>query len=224
MQHVEHQEHEPIAAPSPPQKPSGWLFIGSVKLIISTIFIGLIWMFGLLYFIDQIPKQRTKSKQQVDAAIVLTGGSKRIEHGFSRVANRLAKELFISGVNNKATPAHIVEQVKRQSRPVDNDKITLGYKAHSTIGNAEEVQRWIIVNDIQSIRLITANYHMPRSLHEFGLVLPHTVQVIPDPVFPKGFDIRRWLEDSNSRRLVMNEYHKFLISHVRHFIVRMQIP
>lgn len=194
------------------------------KLVIVAILLVTWWAYGLFYFVDQIPTQPTISKQKVDAAIVLTGGSKRIAHGFSRVANKLAEELFISGVNDDATPTHIVEQVKRKSRPVPANKITLGYKARTTIGNAEEVQEWIIQHNIRSIRLITANYHMPRSLHEFSLVLPHAVEVLPDPVFPKGFDITRWKEDSNSRRLVMSEYHKWLASHLRHFFVRMQIP
>ena len=194
------------------------------QFIISVVLIVAVWLVGLLYFVSLIPDTPNVSDKKVHAAIVLTGGSKRVAHGFEQLSGGLADELFISGVNDETTPEHVVKQLKQKISAELSSKVTFGYKARSTIGNAEEVVSWINKQRIGSIRLITANYHMPRSLQEFAFVLPESAVVVPDPVFPDGFDISRWLVDSNSLRLVMSEYHKFLASHLRHLLVVSQSP
>ena len=44
----------------------------------------------------------------------------------------------------------------------------------NTNGNAIEAKQWIEQNGIKTITLVTANYHMPRSLLEFKKALPNT--------------------------------------------------
>lgn len=187
------------------------------------IFCLVVWMVGLTFFVRQIPQTPQTSTEVVDAAIVLTGGSKRIHHGFVRVAEDLAGEVFISGVGDEVTPKDVVKQAREKTRPINNSQLTLGHEARSTIGNAAEVRAWVIQNDITSIRLITANYHMPRSMQEIRFALPESIILIPDPVFPDGFDISRWLSDTSSRKLVMSEYHKFLAGQLRHLLIKLNL-
>lgn len=184
---------------------------------------GIGWMLGLSVFVSQIPKEVNSSQFTTDAAIVLTGGSKRVHHGFIRVAEGLAKQVFVSGVNNDATPKAVIDQASKEVSEISEDDITLGYDARSTIGNAEEVKHWVKESHITSIRVITANYHMPRSLSELRFVLDKSVIIIADPVFPDKFDINGWLSDSNSRRLVFSEYHKFLASKFRHILIKLNL-
>lgn len=192
------------------------------KFLISTLFLGVVWAAGLYQFVQLIPTQPQLSNQRVDAAIVLTGGAMRVEHGLAVVSSGKAREVFITGVNDDATPEHVIAAATSQADMPNQDNITLGYKARSTIGNSLEVKQWIESHNIHSIRIVTANYHMPRSLLEFHFMLPESMLMIADPVFPDGFDISRWVSDSNSRRLVMSEYHKYLAATLRHWLVRWQ--
>ena len=200
-----------------------WLSKLLKRFFISTLLIGMAWAVCLWCYVASMPTEPQTSTVKVDAAIVLTGGAARIEHGFARVSEGVADQLFISGVNDETTPEHIIMTVKQSVKNISDEQVTLGYKARSTIGNAMEAGWWIGENRITSIRLITANYHMPRSLLEFNDSLPADIHIITDPVFPDGFDISRWLSDSNSRRLVMSEYHKFIASYIRHWILKLEV-
>jgi uncharacterized SAM-binding protein YcdF (DUF218 family) len=66
----------------------------------------------------------------------------------------------------------------------------------------------------RSLVLVTANYHMRRSLLEFRRALPEA-RVEPHPVFPEGFRIEAWWRWPGTFALVQGEYHKFLAALVR---------
>ena len=61
-----------------------------------------------------------------------------------------------------------------------------------------------------TVRLVTANYHMPRSLMEFGAAMPG-VKLVPYPV---AADTLRMLSWENAKRL-QGEYVKYLASTLR---------
>ena len=84
--------------------------------------------------------------------------------------------------------------------------------ADNTRGNAEETADWIRREKIISIRIVTASYHMPRSLLEFHQVLPAGITIIPHPVFPGGFLTESWWRDVNALKLAISEYHKYLLA------------
>ena len=92
--------------------------------------------------------------------------------------------------------------------------MVLGHTADDTRGNATETARWIKKEGFRSLRLVTANYHMPRSLLEFNRLMTG-IRIIPHPVFPKGFKAERWWVRWGSLRLVVSEYAKYLIALVR---------
>lgn len=152
-----------------------------------------------------------------DAIIVLTGGNDRIAQGVKLLAKGKAEKLLISGVNRKSEFSDLLSV-----QGVDDllavgaglaDKISLGRKAVNTVGNAEEAKEWASKNNVKSIILVTANYHMPRALVEFRKLLPST-EIEPYPVFPKNFNKKNWMDDKFVRDLIVREYNKYLYSSI----------
>lgn len=168
------------------------------------------WGFGLLWFSERISHNAESLEQSTDAIIVLTGGIDRVPTGLSLLAEGRAQRLFISGVHEHVKVKELIAQASPNERDrIKLSQIDLGYAAENTTQNAQETARWVHENNIQTLRLVTANYHMPRSLLEFSLTLPH-VKIIPHPIFPKRFYRKEWWQFSPTFNLVIREYHKFL--------------
>ena len=62
----------------------------------------------------------------------------------------------------------------------------------------------------QSIRLVTASYHMPRSIQEFHHYMPQ-VRLVPHAVFPVKFKREQWWRWPGTASLILTEHQ---ISHV----------
>jgi uncharacterized SAM-binding protein YcdF (DUF218 family) len=92
--------------------------------------------------------------------------------------------------------------------------VSLGYEAETTYGNAQETARWVERNDFASVRLVTAAYHMPRSLLEFRRRMPE-VTIVPHPVFPDHVKQDEWWRWPGSTHLLVGEYAKYLVARVR---------
>ena len=60
-----------------------------------------------------------------------------------------------------------------------------------------------------SLRLVTAGYHMPRSLLEFRRALPG-VRIVPHPVFPERVRQADWWAFPGTAWLIVGEYVKYL--------------
>ena len=101
---------------------------------------------------------------------------------------------------------------------IPEGSVTLGYQAHSTLGNAEETAQWVAREHIKSIRLVTGSYHIPRSVYELHEAMPGIV-IIPEPVFPSHFAHNEWWQFSASIRLVLSEYHKYVTSMIVHTLL-----
>ena len=133
------------------------------------------------------PPRCAMPEQPVDAIVVLTGGDVRLAEGFALLDRGLAKKLLISGVSNGVDMPALLQTLNGTPQPTQavlDCCVTLGYDARSTEGNARESLRWLGDNNFTTIRLVTANYHMNRSLLEFRRVMPQ-ITVIPNPVFPR---------------------------------------
>ena len=65
-----------------------------------------------------------------------------------------------------------------------------------------------------SLRLVTASYHMPRSLFEFRRAMPG-IRIIVHPVFPEGFKHTDWWLWPGSTGLILSEFTKYLMALVR---------
>lgn len=168
-----------------------------------------------------MPRAPLSGSHKAEALVVLTGGSARVERGLAALAAGEAPLLLISGVGEQAT---VTEILNAHATPAIHDaidarggEIILDHFARSTISNAQESAKFIHQRGIRSIRLVTANYHMKRSLHEFRAACPD-IEIIADPVFPEGFNQQRWWQDHNTRRLLFSEFYKYGAALIRDMI------
>ena len=162
---------------------------------------------GFAAFMAQVPSEVSRDPSVTEAIVVLTGGRQRLSTGLKLQAQGLAKQVFISGVNPEVEPEELAGFGPLGKAQIDCC-VVLGYAAANTLGNAAETAAWARATDIQSIRLVTAAYHMPRSLFELRRVAPQ-LTVIPHPVFPPGYPEGGGLR-SDGVTLLLSEYHKLL--------------
>jgi uncharacterized SAM-binding protein YcdF (DUF218 family) len=172
-----------------------------------------VWFAGLVWFVQQIPAEAADPDGATDAIVVLTGGSLRVERGLALLAAGKGKKLFISGVYHGVEVGDLL-RVSRQSPEKSACCIALGHAADSTLGNALETASWMRAEDFHSLRLVTANYHMPRSLLEFARAMPGA-SIVPNPVFPEVSREKRWWMRPASLVLALVEYDKYLMALVR---------
>lgn len=176
--------------------------------------VAVFWVVSLAYFIHLIPRTPVGDSVTTQAIVVLTGGSLRISYGFELLEKEKAQQLFISGIAKQLTLDEVLTKHGATDRvremAMKEHRITLGFEADSTRGNAIETADWVKKESIKSIRLVTANYHLPRSMMELGRTMPHLI-IIPDPVFPDRFQMEGdWWKDTVTRTLVLSEFHKYL--------------
>lgn len=174
---------------------------------------ALSWLGGLFWFVAQVPREGPLSRAHTDAIVVLTGGSERLETGLRLLSEGYANKLFISGVARGVDVAQLLRVARR--RPGDLVCcIAVGYTADNTAGNARETAAWMHAHGYTSLRLVTASYHMPRSLVEFRRAMPN-ITIIPNPVFPPLFKRDDWWLWPGSAALLASEFSKYLVACLR---------
>lgn len=170
------------------------------------------WTIGWVGFASSIPTAVEDAATPTDAIVVLTGGRGRVETGVELLRQGLAPKLFVSGAGGRAS----LDDLLPDRLPVTPEiaaAVTLGREADDTPGNALETAAWTRRENIRSLRLVTAAYHMRRSLLELQTAMPQ-MRIIPHPVFPANVkaDWWRW---SGTSRLIAGEYTKFLLTWLR---------
>ncbi|MBO7257757.1 MAG: YdcF family protein [Alphaproteobacteria bacterium] len=95
----------------------------------------------------------------------------------------------------------------------ESANINIGHLASNTIGNAKETQIWVKENHINSIRLVTSNYHIYRSMIEFREQIPN-LKIIPHPVFSENIE-KKWWTSWQTCSLIFKEYNKLLYAYIR---------
>lgn len=175
-----------------------------------TIAAGLagVWLGGLVWFAVTMPTEIADPDTPTDAIVVLTGGTQRLDRGLDLLAAGKAKKLFVSGVHSGVEIADLL----RVSHPVPDwiaCCIVLGHEASSTLGNAFETASWMRREGYTSLRLVTASYHMRRSLLEFGRAMPD-IHVVAHPVFPELVKQAEWWATPAAALLLIGEYDKYL--------------
>ncbi len=174
--------------------------------IIAVLFLLSVWFAGFLWFNHQINSYENTAGIKTDAIVALTGGRNRISKAVALLNDGAAEKLFISGVS-KQTSLTQIEQLN-DLRIRQKQKVQTGSEAKDTIGNAIEADEWIKKNNVRSIRLVTSNYHLPRSILEFRHRSPE-VSIVPSPVYSDKVQTK-WWKNPGSFRLIATEYNKFL--------------
>lgn len=173
----------------------------------------ILWFVGLWRFAASMPTQIANPSSRTDAIVILTGGSLRVESGLQLLAAGKAKKLFVSGVYRGVDVAALLHAA-RQTPDSVGCCIVLGHAATDTLGNALETAAWMNAEGFHSLRLVTANYHMARSLLEFRRVMPD-VEIVPNPVFPEFLNAQPWWRSRRSALLIAGEYSKYLFALIR---------
>lgn len=176
------------------------------------------WFLGFLLFVAAIPNGVADRQTKTDAVIVLTGGGERLGEGFDLLSRGLAPRLYISGVAEGITLGELTKKIAEAGGTLPDEAtlkccVTLD-RAQNTIGNADISTQWISEQHIQSIRLVTANYHMNRSLLEFRRA-KSGISVVPNPVFPPEMRDPLWFIKPRVLIILGNEYHKYLVAGLR---------
>lgn len=201
-----------MSAPPDP-KPAPARRRGTRRIVAVPLVLLILWVCGLIWYAEDIPRGVADAATPTDAVVVLTGGSGRLDVGFNLLAEGRAKKLFISGV---AREVNIDELIRLYGQATDKGNadnlrccIAIGHTAGDTIGNARETAQWMAQEQFSSLRLVTASYHMRRSLLEFHRAMPNTT-MIAHPVFPQGFRAGEWWRWPGTLNLLISEYTKFL--------------
>ena len=175
-----------------------------------TAIVCVIWFAGLLWFSTQVPSGGEAPETRTDAIVVLTGGTGRLEMGLRLLEKKFAEHLFVSGVARGVDVAALLRVARRAPEELECC-ISVGYRADDTAGNAEETAGWVNERGFKSIRLVTASYHMPRSLIEFRHAMP-AIRIIPHPVYPPQFKRSRWWLWPGTAALLASEFNKYMIA------------
>lgn len=183
--------------------------------ILTVLFLLVIaWIAGLVWYASAIPVPGQDRDRRVDAIVVLTGGSERIDEGLALLEAGLGDVLFISGVPAAVAPDDLWRAFGIDPAPDVADRIVLGHAAANTLGNAEETAAWVRTRGYRSLRLVTAAYHMRRALLEFRAVMPG-IDPIPHPVYPPHVKQEEWWRFPGTALLLTREYMKYLVARVR---------
>lgn len=174
-----------------------------------------IWGIGLLRFVAAMPDRVEDPGRLTDAIVVLTGGSERLGTGLALLAEKRARKLFVSGVYRGVEVSELLRLASRTPDEVECC-VVLGYAADNTAGNAVETAEWMARENFHSLRLVTAAYHMQRSLLEFRAAMPNA-DLVPHPVFPQSVKSAEWWLWPGTAHLLVVEYTKFLGALVRNW-------
>ena len=188
-------------------KGSFWL-----NLLLLVLFLAGLWGIGLVRFVGDIPDQVEDTTSKTGAIVVLTGGSGRVNEGLALLDKDLAAKLFVSGVYRGLDVRKLLQLARRNPTDLES-RIGIG-NAVDTIENASETAAWSSRHRISSLRLVTAAYHMPRSMLEFRQAMPD-MRIVSNPVFPDHVKQDEWWAWPGTATLFISEYNKFLMAWVR---------
>ena len=177
-----------------------------------------LWCAGFLSFVADLPRLPEAPDRRTDAIVVLTGGTLRLEEGLRLLAEDRAEKLFVSGVHQGVEVRELLRLSAAQPEEVACC-IALGYAADNTVGNARETAEWMRSEGYSSLRLVTAGYHMPRSLVEFHSAMPD-VEILAHPVMPDQVKIDSWWRYPGTTLLLAEEFSKTELARLANWLIR----
>ncbi len=174
-----------------------------IRRVFAVVF--LVWAMGFLWFVLALPGPAPADGARTDAVIVPTGGAGRIARGLEVLDQGLAAKMLVSGVDPEVRTAEFAAQFGVGEARMECC-ITLGFAAVDTRSNATETAKWVAQNEVQSLRLVTSDWHMRRAAGELDRALPSSITVTLDSVPTEGHFTTLLLE-----------YHKLIASRLASF-------
>lgn len=170
------------------------------------VYLFVAWLLGFGLYLLNIPKVEAPSELKqggaVDAVVVLTGGGGRIEAGFALLGHGYGQRMLISGVNRSVTHQDLYGMHERGQELLECCT-DLGREAEDTIGNSLEIAAWVRRYGFHKLAVITAEYHMPRSLALIRRQLPDR-ELVPVAV-----------KSEAGPRTLAYEYNKYIFTLLR---------
>ena len=156
--------------------------------------------------------------------VVATGGGRRVTTGLSLLENHHGSRLLISGTGKGVSIDDIIALIPSESDHPEQLLhlmeccVDLGQAATNTRGNAIEAKDWANKHGYHHLLLVTADFHLPRSLIHFRSAMPE-IEIIPYAVPSFELDhsnslTTRWWANPATIALIAKEYAKYLISQV----------
>lgn len=188
-----------------PKKDPNAIRRGRRPMAFGLVFAGLILITGCAGFVwFAVSAQRDPTlPAHAEGIVALTGGADRVSAALHLLAEGRANDMLVTGIGGGAVLPEFTRPAKVSLREIAA-RVTLGRGAVSTHGNAIETAAWASRNDIHSIILVTAFYHMPRAMLEMRRALPG-LTFYPAPVFPA-----ETMALGTRLRLLSEEYFKYL--------------
>ena len=152
------------------------------------------WLCGLVVFVLYVRSLSVPDiSVQTDGIVVFTGDAGRISAALQIFYEQKQKPLL-----------HFSGFVDRLHR-IDHAHISYD-EAINTLDNIQQTNSWLSENSIQSVRLITSDYHMPRCLCLAKQFWPSSIVILCHPLHQKKHvDFRKWFL----------EYNKYLLCWIR---------
>lgn len=163
---------------------------------------------GFVLFAVVATRKPVDNAELADGIVVLTGGEARIGEAGRLLEAGRARRLLISGVNRR-TGRDDLRRLLRLPPALFDCCVDIGYEALDTYGNADETRGWAGQWHFSKLIVVTASYHMPRSMAEIALALPEAT-LIAHPVLPRQLQGMPWWLRLGAARTLLSEYLKFL--------------
>lgn len=156
---------------------------------------------GFAWFVN-LAGRGPQAPAHTDGIVAFTGGPERVETALRLLAEGRADRLLLSGIGGGAELSELARRAGIDPLPLAS-RVTIDRSAATTRGNALATADWVHANDVRSLLVVTASYHMPRALTELARTLPE-VTLYPLPVVQPEHASEAPL------RLMAEEYIKFL--------------
>ena len=192
------------AAPAPPPRRRRRLGPVLAALLLAAL------LAGFAVFVPRALDPSEPSAAETDGIVVLTGGSERVATGLRLLAANRAPRLLISGAHPEAGLGDIAQAAGIDPAPIAG-RVSIGRAAATTRGNAVETAAWARADTLQSLRVVTASYHMPRALLELRRALPG-VALVPHAIVPASLRAPGALRRPAVWGLLLGEYGRYLLA------------
>lgn len=170
---------------------------------------------SLQHFVLTLPQPAAELPAPTDGLVVPTGGQARIQEGIMLLYNGAAQRMLITGVGETVSKQVLAGQLNLSAAQLATFRccVDIEKTAMDTKGNANAARIWAEINEFSTVRLVTANYHLPRAGLEFNRLLPgHTIKMWP--VIPPDLQLNNWYLHWPTVRLLAKEYAKYLLARV----------
>lgn len=200
------------------------------RWLVALCAVALLWLGGGLAYLGRVETfTPPDSEVHSDAIVVLTGGAVRLSTALRLLHDGRAERLLVSGVAPTTTKASLMQAAipaMPDSAQASNDWsgidlqllfdccVDLGFEAEDTAGNAIEAASWARARGYKSLRVVTANYHMPRAMAEFRRRMGD-IAVLPHPVRSDAMRVEDWWHRRTATLFLLGEYTKYAAALLR---------